>query len=103
MGFFAKAYHTVMQDGSVPAVSRDAVKDVRDTVNQFFFGRGDHGVEPGSPLNPLFSDLAEDRQAHAAAIEAAPAAPSPADLVERNTPAAQQHDQQQRQGRGISM
>jgi hypothetical protein len=66
--FLDKAYHSVMKDGSVAAVGREAVKDVRDTVNQIFFGHGDRGVEPGSPLNPLFSDLAEDRQAHAAAL-----------------------------------
>jgi hypothetical protein len=130
-GFFDKlgagaeaAYHHVMQDGSVAALGREAVKDVRSTIQEIFFGRGDHGSEPGTPLNPLFSDLAADRQEHTAALESLTATPSPADLAEGkglpqqqagtsqlspadlaegNGPAAQQHDQQQRHNRGIGM
>ena len=66
---------------SRPSAARRS-RTCRSTINDFFFGRGDHGSEPGTPLNPLFSDLAADRQEHAAALESLTASPSPADLAE---------------------
>jgi hypothetical protein len=34
------------------AMTREAIKDVRQTVNEVFFGKGEHAPEPGTPLNP---------------------------------------------------
>jgi hypothetical protein len=78
-------YDAAMRDGSIPAIGREAVKDVRNTIHEFFFGRGERGGEPGTPLNPLFHDIVQARKAHEAAPDspAATLPPSPADLVER--------------------
>jgi hypothetical protein len=34
------------------AILREAVKDVRSTLHQVFFGQPEHMPEPGTPLNP---------------------------------------------------
>ena len=77
-------YDAAMRDGSLPAMGREAVKDIRNTIHEFFFGRGERGVEPGTPLNPLFHDIVQARESHEAAPEspAATLPSSPADLVE---------------------
>lgn len=36
----------------IKAIVREAIKDVRQTVNEVFFGKGEHAPEPGAPLNP---------------------------------------------------
>ena len=38
--------------GQVDAIRRDFLTNVRDTVNQFFFGQKEGPGEPGMPLNP---------------------------------------------------
>jgi hypothetical protein len=48
--------------GSGPAIGREAIKDVRGTVNQVFFGQAEGVGEPGAPLNPLQSEVAEQRK-----------------------------------------
>jgi hypothetical protein len=87
-------YNAAMRDGSIPAISREAVKDIRNTVNEFFFGRGERGAEPGAPLNPLFHDIVQARRSHESAPDslAGTLPPSPADLVERE---GSVHGQQQ--------
>jgi hypothetical protein len=79
-------YNAAMRDGSIPAIGREAVKDVRNTIHEFFFGRGERGGEPGTPLNPLFHDIVQARESHESAPESPAVAlsPSPADLVERS-------------------
>ena len=47
-GGISKAYHAVMRDGSVPAIGREAIKDVRSTIMEFFFGKGEKSAEPTS-------------------------------------------------------
>ena len=59
------AYHAALRDGTLPAIGREAIKDVRSTLMEVFFGRGERGGEPGSPLNPLFHDLVQARNGHA--------------------------------------
>ena len=88
----AAGYNAAMRDGSIPAIGREAVKDVRNTINEIFFGRGERGAEPGTPLNPLFHDIVQARKQHATALASpdAPLSPSPADLTERTGPAAPQ-------------
>jgi hypothetical protein len=34
------------------AMAREAIKDIRQTMNQVFFGQHEHAPEPGTPLNP---------------------------------------------------
>lgn len=38
--------------GEVKAIGREAIKDVRGTLHQIFFGQAEHAPEPGTPLNP---------------------------------------------------
>jgi hypothetical protein len=58
------AYNAAMRDGSIPGIAREAVKDVRNTLNEVFFGHGERGGEPGAPLNPLFHDIVQARKSH---------------------------------------
>jgi hypothetical protein len=64
MNAMEKAYHAMTRDGTVPALAREAMKDIRAEIHQFFFGRGERSGEPGAPLNPLHSDIAAARNAH---------------------------------------
>jgi hypothetical protein len=38
--------------GQVAAMWREAVKDVRQTIMETYFGKGEHMPEPGTPMNP---------------------------------------------------
>jgi hypothetical protein len=60
----AAVYHASTRDGSVPALGREAVKDIRNTMHEMFFGKSERGGEPGTPLNPLFHDIVEARKSH---------------------------------------
>ena len=64
-------YHAATRDGTIPAIAREAIHDVRNTINEVFFGKGERGGQPGTPLQPLFHDIVQDRNAHAAAMEQA--------------------------------
>lgn len=113
-GLVSRVYHTVMRDGSVAAVGRDALKSVNATLMQTFFGQGQHGGgEPGSPLNPLFYDIDRARQEHTSALygvspEASndPAAPTPSQIVDNPGPhlappePAQGHTNEQERDKG---
>lgn len=61
----ANFYQSVANDRTIPAIAREAVKDVRDTVNQVFFGQHERGGEIGAPMNPLASEIANDNVLHA--------------------------------------
>jgi hypothetical protein len=39
---------------------REALKDVRETMNQTFFGQRDGGYEPGTPLAPTQAMVTHD-------------------------------------------
>ena len=73
----ATAYHHATRDGSVATLGREAIKDVRNTMNEFFFSKGERGGEPGAPLNPLFHDIVEDRKSHETALGGGLAAGKP--------------------------
>jgi hypothetical protein len=60
----SRFYHAAMRDGSIAALGRDAVKDVRSTIMEMFFGKPERGGEPGTPLNPLFHDIVQARNYH---------------------------------------
>jgi hypothetical protein len=62
--YLSKAYHTLMADPTFPGVVREAVKDIRSTIMEVFFSKPERGSEPGTPLNPLFSDLVQARNHH---------------------------------------
>lgn len=36
----------------LPAIAREAVKDIRGTIHQVYFAAPEHPSEPGTPLNP---------------------------------------------------
>ncbi|QEL18777.1 hypothetical protein [Limnoglobus roseus] len=45
------------------AMAREAVKDVRQTLNESYFGQGEHAPEMGTPLNPTPYETTQDREA----------------------------------------
>ena len=42
------------------AMAREAVKDIRSTVNETFLGSPEFGGEPGTPLNPTPQMVTQD-------------------------------------------
>ena len=44
----------------IKAMAREAVKDVRSTVNEVFLGSPELGGEPGTPLNPTPQMVTQD-------------------------------------------
>lgn len=57
----AAASQAVTRDGTVPAIAREAIKDVRSTIMEVFFGQAERGHEPGAPLNPTQGEVAASR------------------------------------------
>lgn len=51
-----------VRDGTVPSIGREAIKDVRNTIHEIFFGRPEGHNEPGTPLNPTQGEIAADRR-----------------------------------------
>lgn len=43
------------------AMTREAVKDIRQTLNQVMFGQNEHAPEQGTPLNPTNVEVYKDR------------------------------------------
>ena len=62
------AIKTDLTQGSGPPILREAVKDIRSTIHQVFFGQAEGVGEPGAPLNPLPSEVAELRKEDAASV-----------------------------------
>lgn len=56
------ALGAVARDGTLPAIGREALKDLHNTLNEVFFGRGDGPAEPGAPLNPTQGEVAAGRR-----------------------------------------
>lgn len=44
----------------IKAMGREAIKDVRSTVNEVFLGSPELGGEPGTPLNPTPQMVTQD-------------------------------------------
>lgn len=64
-GFFAwaeriviNAAQSIAEDRTIPAIGREAIKDIRSTYQYVFFDQHEQGGEPGAPLNPLPSEIA---------------------------------------------
>ena len=90
LGFLAMAITSVMADRSVAAIGREAVKDVRDTIHQVFFGQHERGGEIGAPMNPLASEIANDEVLHAMSErESGQPLPSPSQIADANGQAMQ--------------
>ncbi len=53
-------YQSLAADRTLPAIAREALKDVRSTFHQVAFGQPERGGELGAPLNPLASEIAND-------------------------------------------
>lgn len=94
LDFLADAIAGIASDRSVAAIGREAVKDVRETIMETFFGDPDRGGEIGAPLNPLPSEIANDGTLHA--ITDSADLPSPSQIVDQVIGEAQTH------GRGES-
>jgi hypothetical protein len=43
------------------AMGREALKDVRQTINEIVFGQGEHAPEMGTPLNPVQREIFDAR------------------------------------------
>jgi hypothetical protein len=43
------------------AMGREAVKDVRATLMETYFGKPEHASEPGTPLSPTMQEVSADR------------------------------------------
>jgi hypothetical protein len=75
----------IMRDGTVAAMGREAIKDVRNTLHETYFGQGEHGGEPGAPLNPTQGEIAaarqEDPQLYGPKQETSQAQASPSDIA----------------------
>lgn len=42
------------------AIGREAIKDIRGTMMEFFFDKGEKPGEPGTPYNPTMQIVTED-------------------------------------------
>jgi hypothetical protein len=42
-------------------MGREAVKDVRATLMETYFGKAEHASEPGTPLSPTMQEVSADR------------------------------------------
>ena len=58
----AAVWNTVMRDGTIEAIAREAIKDIRNTNHEVFFGQGENFSEPGTPLSPTQGEIAADRK-----------------------------------------
>ncbi|HZU34734.1 MAG TPA: hypothetical protein VFA18_02425 [Gemmataceae bacterium] len=43
------------------AMGREAIKDVRGTLMESYFGKPEHVSEPGTPLSPTMQEVSADR------------------------------------------
>src|SRR5580704_15008569 len=43
------------------AMGREAIKDVRGTLMESYFGKPEHASEPGTPLSPTMQEVSVDR------------------------------------------
>ena len=43
------------------AMGREAVKDIRGTLMESYFGKPEHASEPGTPLSPTMQEVSVDR------------------------------------------
>lgn len=43
------------------AMGREGLKDIRQTMNEAFFGVGEHAPEMGTPLNPVQREIFDAR------------------------------------------
>jgi hypothetical protein len=46
----------------INSLAREAVKDVRNTLHETFFGQPEHYPEPGTPLNPTAAVITNDAE-----------------------------------------
>jgi len=43
------------------AMGREAIKDMRGTLMESYFGKPEHGSEPGTPLSPTMQEISVNR------------------------------------------
>jgi hypothetical protein len=54
-----------LTQGTGPSILLDAANDIRSTMHGVFFGQAEGVSQPGTPTNPLQSEVAESRRADA--------------------------------------
>ena len=54
-----------LTQGSGPSIGLEAVNDIRGSIHGVFFGQAESQSLPGTPMNPLQSEVAESRRADA--------------------------------------
>ena len=69
----------------VRAMAREAVKDIRQTMHETYFGKPEHASEPGTPLNPTMQMVTEDlrQDAHLADYQPSADAKQPEPELDR--------------------
>jgi hypothetical protein len=83
------------------AITREAIKDVRETMNQVFFGQRDGPGEPGTPMNPtpqmVTQDLGTAKFANAQDMGAA----NFQNLMDQYAARGNVHGREQQKGKGM--
>jgi hypothetical protein len=46
--------------GELWAIGREAVNDVRQTMNEVFFSQSEHGMGMGTPMNPTSHEVTKE-------------------------------------------
>lgn len=73
--------------GELGAIGREAVNDIRQTMNEVFFDHHEHGMGMGTPMNPtsqvVTKEVAPEASYQAMVQEAAIQPPEPQQEMER--------------------
>lgn len=81
-GLIAAAFRAAVADGTIPAIAREAIKDVRSTLHNVLYGQPEGPTEPGTPLSPTQGEIAAARQnAHPYGPDRPAATPSAGDIA----------------------
>jgi hypothetical protein len=84
--------------GQLAAMCREAIKDVRSTMNEFFFGKAEHPPEIGTPLNPTPQIVTQEQGNFRGYDPADRRAPAAAELVQPAAPVAASEPMAARRG-----
>ena len=77
-------WHLVMKDGTIAAMGREAIKDVRGTMHETWFGKNEHHGEAGAPLNPTQGEVAAERKGSVYGTERFATYRSPSQIIDEH-------------------
>jgi hypothetical protein len=60
MGAF-KDFLEAVADVATSPITREAINDVRQTVEEVYFDKPEHAMEPGTPMNPTQREVYEQK------------------------------------------